>query len=169
MRRTKLFSAFMIGLTLLSGVFLAGCEVSNEKALEQAGLIAEVIVKTLEEPSVSEAEDFDLKAYNGWREMTAWEVDADSFTRALAENLGVESFSGLPDQYDINAKGFDGKVFVWIYRDTVFVILGNTVRGDGYMMTPAAEEGYVPDPWDRTMAYDELYVQRSFDRSAYEN
>ncbi|MBQ7563204.1 MAG: hypothetical protein IJT16_04340 [Lachnospiraceae bacterium] len=152
---------------LMKEVSLPGGAVSNEKALEQAGLIAEAIVKTLETPEVAEASDVDLAAYNGWRDMTVWEVGADSFTKVLTQNLAVESFSELSHKYDINAKGFDGKVFVWIYRDIVFVLLGNTVRGDGIMMTPTAEEGYVPDPWDRTIAYDELYVQKSFDRSLY--
>ena len=156
-------------IVVIFSLFIQGCgniggaNKSNEKSLEQASLIADALVKTLQDESVIESKAFKPSEYDGWRDMTAWDSDSDAFKITLAQNLGIDSFNELTKKYPIKAKGFDGKVYVWIYRNTVFVLLSGTTRGDGMMMMPAAEEGYVPDPWDRTMAYDELYVQKSFD------
>ncbi len=155
---------------LIFSLYIQGCgnilesiTGSNKKSLEQASLIADAFVKTLQDESVIESNAFKPEDYDGWRNMTTWDASSDAFTKALAQNLGIENFSELTKKYPIKAPGFDGKVYVWIYSNTVFVLLSGTTRGDGMMMMPAAEPGYTPDPWDRTMAYDELYVNVTFD------
>ncbi len=148
-------------MAVLAGCALGG--VSNGKAVEQAGLIAAAIASTLENPEVISAGEFNPGDYNRWRDMTTWDAGGSSFEKRLAGNLGIDDYSELTSTYRLDAKGFDGKVYAWINGKVIFVLLGGTVRGDGVMMMPAAEEGYVPDPWDRIMAYDELYVKKTFD------
>ena len=124
-RNLRMAAAILLSMTLISGcgnkpgeesvlpdLNLNIGSVSNEEAVGQATLIAEAFVKTLEDPQVIASGDFKPADYDGWRDMTAWDAGKDSVMGTLAKNLGISDFSELTKQYKLNAKGFDGKVYV---------------------------------------------------------
>ncbi len=128
-------------------------------SLQNADSIAVAIKTALCDPDVMASGGFDPEDYDHWTYLSTWDVDDCSFTEVTAEFLGIDDFSEIEDEYPIRDSGATGEYLVWIDGYTVYVLMEGTTRGDGMMMMPAVEDDYVVTPWDRIMAYDEVYVQ----------
>jgi len=132
---------------------------NSASSLQNADSIAVAIKTALCDPDVMASGGFDPEDYDHWTYLSMWDADDSSFTRAVADILGVNDFAEIEDEYPIRDGGATGEYLVWIDGSTVYVLMEGTSRGDGMMMMPAVEDDYAVTPWDRITAYDELYVQ----------